>query len=88
MSSRAAVEAWVSFERFSLRKFRWPLRPGPGGSPEPSFGRKLFMLAHASIIVPSTEIGIRLEHTIEERLRERGAQQHLRRDRGPPHLRT
>jgi hypothetical protein len=31
------------------------LRPGVGGSPEPSFGRKLFMLAHASNSVPSTE---------------------------------
>jgi hypothetical protein len=31
------------------------LRPGDGGSPLPSFGRKLFMLAHASISVPSTE---------------------------------
>jgi hypothetical protein len=31
------------------------LRPGAGGSPLPSFGRKLFMLAHASISVPSTE---------------------------------
>src|SRR5512132_2382708 len=32
-----------------------PLRPGAGGSPEPSFGRKLFRLAHAWISVPSTE---------------------------------
>src|SRR5262249_54824185 len=32
-----------------------PLRPGPGGSPEPSFGRKLFGLAQASSSVPSTE---------------------------------
>ena len=31
------------------------LRPGAGGSPEPSFGRKLFRLAHASNSVPSTE---------------------------------
>ena len=34
---------------------RSPLRPGPGGSPEPSFGRKLFIEAQASIRVPSTE---------------------------------
>jgi hypothetical protein len=33
------------------------LRPGAGGSPPPSFGRKLFMLAHASISVPSPENG-------------------------------
>jgi hypothetical protein len=31
------------------------LRPGPGGSAEPSFGRKLFIDAQASISVPSTE---------------------------------
>jgi hypothetical protein len=31
------------------------LRPGPGGEPEPSFGRKLFIEAQASISVPSTE---------------------------------
>src|ERR1700720_4640721 len=31
------------------------LRPGPGGSPEPSFGRKLLRLAQASSKVPSTE---------------------------------
>jgi hypothetical protein len=31
------------------------LRPVAGGSPPPSFGRKLFMLAQASINVPSTE---------------------------------
>ena len=41
--------------RFSARKSRSPLRPGPGGSPEPSLGRKLFIEAQASIIVPSTE---------------------------------
>jgi hypothetical protein len=29
------------------------LDPGAGGSPLPSFGRKFFMLAHASIKVPS-----------------------------------
>ena len=29
--------------------------PGAGGSPEPSFGRKLFMRAQAWISVPSTE---------------------------------
>jgi hypothetical protein len=49
------VETCVSFERFSLWKLRSPLRPGAGGSPEPSFGRKLFIDAQASISVPSTE---------------------------------
>jgi len=49
------VEAWLSLLRFSLWKSRSPLRPGAGGWPLPSFGRKLFMLAHASISVPSTE---------------------------------
>jgi hypothetical protein len=37
------------------RKSRSLLRPGPGGSPEPSLGRKLFGLAQASSKVPSTE---------------------------------
>ena len=43
-------------ERFSPRKSASALRPPPlmGGSP-PSFGRKLFMEAQASISVPSTE---------------------------------
>jgi hypothetical protein len=41
-ASGSVVEAWVSFLRFSRRKLHSPLRPGPGGSPEPSFGRKLF----------------------------------------------
>lgn len=49
------VEARVWFERVSLRKSRSPLRPGPGGSPEPSLGRKLFIDALASIRVPFTE---------------------------------
>jgi hypothetical protein len=31
------------------------LRPGDGGSPEPSFGRKLFIDAQALSRVPSTE---------------------------------
>src|SRR5688572_8560510 len=31
-----------------------PLRPGAEGPPEPSFGRKLFIDAQASISVPST----------------------------------
>jgi hypothetical protein len=30
------------------------LRPASGGGPEPSFGRKLFVLAQASSSVPST----------------------------------
>jgi hypothetical protein len=32
------------------------LRPPAGGSSAPSFGRKLFIDAHASISVPSTEM--------------------------------
>ena len=32
-----------------------PLRPGPGGEPEPSFVRKLFIDAQASISMPSPE---------------------------------
>ena len=36
-------------------KSRSPLRPRAGGPPDPSFGCKLFMLAHASISAPSTE---------------------------------
>src|SRR6266403_5090130 len=51
----SVIEACVSLLRFSPWKSRAPLRPGAGGSPLPSFGRKLFMLAHASISVPSTE---------------------------------
>jgi hypothetical protein len=31
------------------------LRPPPGGGFDPSFGRKLFWLAHACISMPSTE---------------------------------
>src|SRR6266702_3545780 len=54
-ASRSVVEAWVSLLRGLPRKSASPLRPGAGGSPEPSFGLKLFMLAHASINVPSTE---------------------------------
>jgi transposase len=34
---------------------RSPLRPGPGGSPEPSFALKLFIEAQATICVPSTD---------------------------------
>jgi hypothetical protein len=45
-ASPSVVEAWVSFDRFSPLKSRSPLRPGAGGSPEPSFGRNDFMLAH------------------------------------------
>ena len=46
--------AWVSFERFSPRKSRSPLRPPSGGAPPPSFGRKLFIDAQALSSVPST----------------------------------
>src|SRR5512133_801621 len=54
-ASSSVAERWVSLERFSPLKSRSPLRPGAGSSPEPSFGRKLFRLAHAWISVPSTE---------------------------------
>jgi hypothetical protein len=54
-ASGSVVEACVSLLRFSPWKSRSPLRPASGGEPLPSFGRKLFMLAHASISVPSTE---------------------------------
>jgi hypothetical protein len=51
----SVVEACVSFDRFVRRKSASPFRPGEGGSPEPSFGRKLFIDAHAFRSVPSTE---------------------------------
>src|SRR5438270_12838020 len=44
-----------ALRRRSPWKSRSPLRPGPGGSPEPSFGRQLFGLAQASSSVPLTE---------------------------------
>jgi hypothetical protein len=40
-ASASVVEACVSLRRRSRWKSRSPLRPGPDGSPEPSFGRKL-----------------------------------------------
>lgn len=54
------LEAWVSSLRLLPRKPISPSRPtgpSPGGSCDPasSFGRKLFMLHHASSSVPSTE---------------------------------
>jgi len=55
LASGSVVEAWVSLLRFSPWKSRSPLRPGSGGAPLPSLGQKLFMLAQASIRVPSTE---------------------------------
>lgn len=36
-------------------RFRVSPVPSAGGSPEPSFGLTLFINAHASISVPSTE---------------------------------
>ncbi len=42
-ASLSVVEACVSFDRFVLRKSASPLRPGSGGAPEPSLGRKLFI---------------------------------------------
>jgi hypothetical protein len=44
-ASASVVEACVSFDRFSPWKSRSPLRPASGGSPLPSFGRKLFLEA-------------------------------------------
>ena len=41
--------------RLHAARSRAPLRPGAGGSSEPSLAQKLFRLAHASISVPSTE---------------------------------
>src|SRR5215467_469480 len=60
-ASGSVVEKCVSFLRFSPRKLRSALRPPlrappPDGGPSlPSLGTKLFMLAQASISVPSTE---------------------------------
>jgi hypothetical protein len=59
-ASGSVVEACVSLRRRSPWKSRSALRPPPvspgGGSPPASaFGLKLFMLAKASIKVPSTE---------------------------------
>jgi hypothetical protein len=48
------VPAWVSLRRDWPWKSASALRPGTGGSSEPSFGRKLFIEAHASISAPST----------------------------------
>ena len=45
----------MSLLRFSPWKSRSPLRPGAGGSSEPSLARKLFKQAQASTSVPSTE---------------------------------
>src|SRR5436190_23075459 len=49
------VSLVVALLRFSLWKGRSPLRPGPGGSSEPSLARKLLIEAQASTSVPSTE---------------------------------
>jgi hypothetical protein len=50
------AEAYVTFDRFLPWNSASLLRPPPaGGSSEPSFGRKLFSDAQASISVPSTE---------------------------------
>jgi hypothetical protein len=48
-------EVCVSFRPRSPWKSRAPSGPGPSGSPEPSFGQKLFGLTQASNSVPSTE---------------------------------
>ena len=53
-ASVSVVDARVAFERRSPRKSRSALRPAGGSSPS-SLRRKLFIDAHASISVPSTE---------------------------------
>lgn len=53
--SGSVVEACVSFYPFSPLKLRLPLRPRAGTSSRPSLRRKLLMLAHACIRVPSIE---------------------------------
>ncbi len=55
LASGSLVETCVSLVRRSPLKSRSPLRPGAGGSPEPSFGRNDLVLAQAWISVRSTE---------------------------------
>jgi hypothetical protein len=78
-ASASVVERCVSFERFSPWKSRSPLRPGAGGVPEPSFGRKLFRLAQAWISVPSTEEVLVRKQPFDLRVVEHGGEE-LRRD--------
>jgi hypothetical protein len=56
-ASGSVVLTWVSSLRGLPFQSAWALRPPPPGrwSSDPSFGRKLFWLAHAWISVPSTE---------------------------------
>src|SRR5512144_294022 len=83
-ASASVVERCVSFERFSPWKSRSPLRPGAGGVPEPSFGRKLFGLAPGldqravdrEVLVRKQPFDLRLvEHGGEELRRDLAAQQ-------------
>jgi hypothetical protein len=55
-ASGSVVEAWVALRRRSPWKWRSLLRPLPAGNPSSGspLGLKLFMLAKASISVPST----------------------------------
>jgi hypothetical protein len=81
-ASASVVERCVSFERFSPWKSRSPLRPGAGGVPEPSFGRKLFGLAQdqravdREVLVRKQPFDLRVvEHGGEELRRDLAAQQ-------------
>jgi hypothetical protein len=82
-ASSSVLERWVSLERFSPLKSRSPLRPGAGGSPEPSFGRKLFRPAHLNQRAIDREVLVRqktlhprvVEHSSEELARDLPAQQ-------------
>jgi hypothetical protein len=56
-ASASVIEAWVSLRRCSPWKSRLPLRPPPGGSSAPAFGRKLFIDAHA---LPRTRLTPRI----------------------------
>ncbi len=81
------AEAWVSLLLRSPWKSRLPLRPGPGGLPDPSLGWKLLGLLQASISVPSTDPAMG-HHGGKELHRDLTRQQPvavLREDRGVPH---
>src|ERR1700722_12510967 len=74
---RIVVEACVSLERFwpwkSASRFRPP--PAVGGSPEPSFGRKLFIDAQALDPRAVDREMVRAEQTLHPRLRHCCAQE-------------
>ena len=75
LASGSVVEAWVSLLRFWPRKSCSPLRPASGGGPDPSFGRKLLVLAQASSSVPSTEKCSVESRPAHPRLRQHGRQE-------------